>query len=118
MREYKYILDVDGNPVPCEDVVAWGEWMEDAERRVINSVHPKTGVRVSTVFLGIDHGWDDRKPPLLWETMVFGGPSNGTMNRYSTLAEAQDGHRQMVALVFGYPALPDRVTDQLEDEHD
>lgn len=28
--------------------------------------------RISTVFLGIDHNWNDYGPPILFETMIFG----------------------------------------------
>lgn len=56
-------------------------------------------LEVSTVWLGLDHGWlSDR--PLIFETMVFEWPRRvpfmDLMCRYSTLAEAQRGHRLMV----------------------
>lgn len=51
--------------------------------------------RVSTVWLGIDHGFGVG-PPLIFETMIFGGPYNDDQWRYSTEAEAKAGHRRIV----------------------
>jgi hypothetical protein len=51
--------------------------------------------RVSTVWLGIDHGWGTG-PPLIFETLVFGGPLAEEMERYSTLEEARYGHEFML----------------------
>ena len=31
-----------------------------------------------TVFLGLDHDFLDRGDPILWETMVFGGPHSSS----------------------------------------
>jgi hypothetical protein len=46
------------------------------------------------VFLGLDHSFR-QGPPILWETMVFGGPLDGEMMRYTSRAEAFDGHQEM-----------------------
>jgi hypothetical protein len=55
---------------------------------------------VSTVFLGIDHNFGNG-PPLLFETMVFGGEYDGYCKRYSTWEEAEGGHKTACALAFG-----------------
>ncbi len=68
----KYIL-VDRMPVPEPDLLKWGRWLESADRRVGETI--VEGVRVSTVFLGLDHGWGEG-PPILFETMIFGGEHN------------------------------------------
>jgi hypothetical protein len=52
--------------------------------------------RVSTVFLHFDHGWLDEADPVLFETMIFGGPYDGDMWRYSTWEQAKDGHDYIV----------------------
>lgn len=52
------------------------------------------GVKVSTVFLGLDHSWGDG-PPLLFETMEFGGPRDGDCDRCSTWDEAEAQHAAM-----------------------
>lgn len=36
---------------------------------------------------------------LLWETMIFGGPLDGTQKRYETRAKALRGHEAMVRKV-------------------
>ena len=62
-------------------------------------------VEVSTVFLSIDHNWQDPGgPPILFETMVFGGEYNQYHRRYSNLGMAKKGHWQIVdALSEGRP---------------
>lgn len=56
-------------------------------------------VEVSTVFLGLDHSFEGKKP-LLFETMVFGGPNDGIENRYSTWRQAESGHVEIVKKIF------------------
>jgi hypothetical protein len=51
---------------------------------------------VSTVFLGMNHGWDDK--PFWFETMVFGGPEEPQW-RYETYDEAIVGHWKVVQFV-------------------
>jgi hypothetical protein len=52
-------------------------------------------VEISTVFLGLDHNFG-QGPPLLFESMVFGGEDDGEMVRYSTWEEAETGHKLLV----------------------
>lgn len=94
----KYAYTLDGHtPVACADLMEWGRWFEKADRNVATTqVSP--GVRVSTVFLGLDHNFGGGEP-MLFETMVFGGTMNEEMVRYSTWDEAIEGHAKMVALV-------------------
>lgn len=61
-------------------------------------------VTVSTVFLGLDHSFGG-KVPLVFETMVFEGPLDGQMDRYSTWDQAETGHRKMVEKVKNSIAL-------------
>jgi len=90
-----YILE-GKEPVLC-DFMTWIRWKENFDnRRVAKTEIGK--VRISTVFLGIDHNWGDG-PPILFETMVFGGELDQEQERYSTWEEAKVGHRQMVAMV-------------------
>ena len=55
-------------------------------------------VTVSTVFLGLDHSFGDG-PPLLFETMIFGGAQDGRNERYEDRATALAGHERAMALV-------------------
>jgi hypothetical protein len=93
----QYIL-VDHQPVACPDLMTWARWMETADRHV--RLTEQDEVTVSTVFLGLDHGWNDNKPPVLFETMVFINESGGDMERYATWDEAEAGHARWVAKVF------------------
>lgn len=53
---------------------------------------------VSTVWLGLDHQFEDG-PPLIFESMVFGGGLDQCQERYPTLAEAHAGHDALVEKV-------------------
>lgn len=100
-RPMHYRLD-DHTPVPCSSAEAAALLANDEARRVAiwRLLDHKTSDQtcaVSTVFLVIDHAWQG--PPLLFETMVFGGPFDGTQERYSTWERAAVGHQAAVALV-------------------
>lgn len=55
--------------------------------------------RVSTVWLGMDHGFGEFSRPIIFETLVFGGPLDQEMDRYATIYEAEEGHKAMVKRV-------------------
>ena len=91
MRYYR--LTEDRKTVPC----SIDEMNMDIDtRRVRETFIGK--VRISTVFLGIDHNWDGGAP-LLFETMVFGGELDESQERCSTWEEAVAMHRDMCARV-------------------
>ena len=57
--------------------------------------------RISTVFLHFDHGLNfgtDIEPsdPVLFESMIFGGPHDDYQRRYCTYQEALEGHNNLV----------------------
>jgi hypothetical protein len=83
------------------DVLAWGRWFETADRHVGMDVLPD-GVRVSTVFLALDHAFGGGRP-ILWETMIFGGPHDGYQDRYTSREAAEAGHARALALCRGRP---------------
>ena len=100
-----YWLNAAGEAERCHDALTWATWFETADRQIAQTVIDEDTV-VSTVFLGMDHNWAGG-PPVLWETLVFGGALDGTMDRYQSREEAEAGHREMVAraLVAGdYPS--------------
>ena len=81
-------------PMKCSDIKKWAEWFEKGNRRVAESTITQVGagvVRVSTVFLGIDHAFGDG-PPELFETMIFGGEHDYETWRYATWDQAEAGH--------------------------
>jgi hypothetical protein len=61
---------------------------------------PRPLVAVSTIFLGLNHRYFGDGPPLLFETMVFGGELDKELERYETKAQALVGHDEMVARVL------------------
>lgn len=90
-----YILD-GHTPVPCDDILKWAECFGKADRHVAKD--SVGDVKISTVFLGLDHGFSGG-PPLFFETMIFGGKHDGYQDRYSTWDEAVAGHRRAVEMV-------------------
>lgn len=95
MREWPshYIL-IDHVPFAV-DFMTWALWLQqqDINYRCVARTDINDRCEVSTVFLGLDHNWRGGEP-LLFETMIFGGPLNGEMWRYSTWAAAEQGHAE------------------------
>jgi len=103
-----YILDAHGDPIPCDDALTWAAYVERSthDRSWIiaqdRDGRDPTGtgmITVSTVFLGIDHNLGGDGPPVLWETMVFGGALDGEQRRYTSRADALRGHQALCARV-------------------
>lgn len=102
-----YWLQPDGAIVPAKgpmqdiDVrrVGYDEWKFPSE------------ISVSTVFLGLNHGYPrGEEPPILFETMVFWGGHelDNDGERYATLDEAKAGHARWVSTVR------DAITKRME----
>src|SRR4051812_18982438 len=90
-----YILD--GHELRPAETMEWAMWFQLAgEDRIVAKTQLPDDVLVSTVFLGLDHGFGNG-PPLVFETMVFGkGDRDEICERYSTWAEAEVGHMEIV----------------------
>jgi hypothetical protein len=96
-----YILD-GHTPVPTKDVFTWGKWFEEHDHHVAYTTL-KSGVCVSTVFVGLNQAWWSEGAPVLFETMVF-DPSKPRLEqwldeytrRYTTWEEAEAGHKEVV----------------------
>lgn len=106
-----YVLDDNDNVVKEPDILKWGRFFENQrDRRIVKQEHFGTAkeIMVSTVFLGMDHGWHSRQP-ILWETMVFGGSMHQEMDRCSGSREqALAMHARMV----------NKVRKQLKGQND
>jgi hypothetical protein len=104
----------DRKIVSCS-LTEWATWDPECAKRIIGRHQTETHL-VSTVFLGLDHGWiglDTR--PIWFETMIFDktqrhqlelvGKPTGQWTfgdviyeeRYSTLEEAEQGHQAAIA---------------------
>lgn len=109
---YKYILGPDGRtPKPCEDVTVWARWFDTADRQIADDYIGD--IRISTAFTGLDHSFT-AGPPLVFETMVFGGGLSGSEWRYTTWEEAEEGHRHALALAHTYNDL--HIDDDPDDD--
>jgi hypothetical protein len=90
-----YLLDANGDPVFVPDVIEWARGFSADQQRVAKTT---VGVvDVSTVFLGTDHNFAGSGPPVLFETMIFGGEHDQAQWRYTTRAEAEAEHARIVA---------------------
>jgi len=94
-----YILDENHNPVKST-IEEWSAWItKNPYRKIVGLTiipHIDFNERVSTVFLGLDHGWARGLHPVLFETMIFGGPEDDFQERYCTYDEAFKGHIEAV----------------------
>lgn len=93
----KYIL-VDKKPILEPDLLRWGNFMKKNKDRIVKQENIGN-IKISTVFLGVDHSWNDHFPAL-FETMIFGGEHSEYQERYTTWDEALAGHetaKKMVA---------------------
>ena len=108
----KYILD-GHQVVKCGDLMEWAKWFETAKREV--AYDTIGNVRVSTVFLSIDHSFG-QGPPMLFETMVFGGQLDQEQDRCSTWGQAEAMHAAMVARVQGQTAQVDTANGTIKTE--
>lgn len=87
----------NGEVIQTDDLMEWAKSQQASDRNVAST---QVGVvRISTDFLGIDHGFGGA--PVLFETMVFRGELYLEYYRYHTLEEAMQGHERMVARVRG-----------------
>ena len=93
MGEY-YILK--GKKAVACNCTEWAQCFRNANRKVAKDTIGDSVI--STVFLGLDHSFG-YGPPLLFETLVFGGKLDQEMDRYTTLEEAEKGHLAMVEKV-------------------
>jgi hypothetical protein len=98
-RPRYFILNDAGQPQPV-DLETWAAWYtpDKMDQRIIardrDEAPNAEDVLVSTVFLALDHSFGEG-PPVLWETLVFGGPLDGEMDRYTSRAAALAGHQAM-----------------------
>lgn len=110
-----YRLDDDMSPVLCHSMDEYYEWHGSLPESS-DWYSGKTGfgltigktqvgdTSVSTVFIPIDMGFGDT--PVLWETMTF--PGSELCERYTSHADAVEGHRKTVESLMHGEAHVDR----------
>ena len=112
MIDNKYKADNWGNPVVAKNLYDWAVWFEKSDRRVAADWIGNTWL--STVFLGLNQSFSGGSP-LLYETLVFGGKSDGQVWRYSTLLEAKLGHEVKLQTLKQERNTPEKVQDWFID---
>lgn len=91
---FNYILiNKETRQVTTEEYFAWLSGPGE-ECRIIKQNHVGD-IFISTVFLGLDHGFGS-DIPILFETMVFGGVYDQERVRYATYEEAEQSHKETV----------------------
>lgn len=81
-------------------LLTWARWYVRGQQVLGRNSDGR--VRISTVFLGLDHSFGYvRAKPVLFESMIFGGKHDQYQNRYYSLAEALRHHRQLVRRELG-----------------
>jgi hypothetical protein len=78
-----------------------GARLMKGKERIVNQVTLPGEIFISTVFLGLDHRYSGTGPPIVFETMVFGGPNDGYQERCCTWREAKAMHRRVVNMHVG-----------------
>jgi hypothetical protein len=92
-----YIL-IDHEPVPISDPLQWGRFFNEHDLRTVG--RDEVGdVLVSTVFLGLDYRFFGDGPPLLFETMMFGGEFDQQPWRFATWDQAEAFHKACVRML-------------------
>ena len=69
MKLGHWILDENERVIEV-DLMTWAVWFEKNANRIVKQEWIGD-TRVSTVFLGLDHNFSTKGPPILWETMCF-----------------------------------------------
>lgn len=97
--------DRDGQPLG--DVLSWAALYEGGRRNVART-QVDHEVMVSTVWVGHDLGFGLLRPagpdrrPLIFETMIFGGPLHHERWNWPTLDDAIVGHDMVAHLAHLY----------------
>lgn len=91
--------DRQGKPLTMEQ---WIPLFEDSNYKIVKQDYIPDGIgqiKVSTVWLGLNHSRIGEGPPLIFETLIFGGEYDQEMYRYTTEDQALAGHEIAVDLV-------------------
>jgi hypothetical protein len=91
-----YILDENDNPIKV-GIRERSEFFEsNRDKIVVSCTKFDDDIKLSTVFLGLDHNFSGEGGPVLYESLWFGGVHANEMRRYRTKQEALSGHEEMI----------------------
>ncbi|MCK9459533.1 MAG: hypothetical protein M0R80_07835 [Proteobacteria bacterium] len=94
-RPLCYVLE-NGKIRPAKDILEAGAFMEDIEHRRVDLTEIDEECNVSTVFLCLDHNHSGVGLPILFETLIRGGPHDGKVWRFSAYGQAKKAHWEVV----------------------
>lgn len=111
-----YILE-NGRPVPATPL-EFGIWFQVNEAeclvdRTVIAAGEERGqhIWVSTCFIGVNAQYDPDLPPLIYETMIFGGAHHEYKHPTATLGEAKQAHLEAVEVARRSLAIAETVED-------
>lgn len=111
-------FDKEGKPLTMEEWMGlFGDWNYRVIANSCDTTRNKVIV-VSTVWLGIPHGYDGKGRPAIFETLIEVDGEEEGMVRYVSAVEAIDGHRA-VCLKYQIPfdpIVPTKPFEQLKFE--
>jgi hypothetical protein len=114
--ERNMFFDRNGNPISNEE---WGRLFQDPKYKIIKQEDlPDEKGRVSTVWLGINHGgFGPHEKREIFETMIFapGKDYDQYQWRWSTEKEAREGHEYVV---MKYTSRIGKIVRWMEGERD
>ena len=94
--EGKKVVVLSSNDFRHDDWIR--KWSENNKPVKRVGYYESEKYRVSTVFLGINHGRLCSSRDLWFETMIFGGINDQYCERYETWDEASKGHSRILKL--------------------
>jgi hypothetical protein len=117
-------FDRQGKPIDtatANDLLGKPAYVRVALTEITSATDPAADCRISTVWLALDqdaiwrtiHGQDHAVPPVLFETMVFGGHRDRERERWTTEDAARAGHAETVATLTS--GLPDAHVQDITD---
>jgi len=97
-----YLLDENKQPYKVSLEESYKIY-QDPNMKIVQQDKLDNGLFVSTVFLGMDHSWDQslNHKPVLWETMIFDGKDE-YQERYTSYEDAVEGHKKALEIAKLY----------------
>lgn len=96
--------DREGNPISLD---RFCELCADREYKVVQQDHVDNWL-VSTVWLGIDHDFTGKGPPIIFETMVFDQSQEGLQESAETMKKGAKAAEEMTGRKYPEPD-PEKV---------
>lgn len=104
--DHYYILDGDNRPRPIKHQGEFYDFIQEkrVSRRIMVTklINPTRSVMISTIFMHIDHNFSRKvgPHPVLYETLVFGGPLNEHRMMSVAAEQAVEAHKHLTDMVF------------------